>query len=768
MLAAAGEGAAVTGKAGPQWYLVPPDDLAAFEAMEYAFIRINEMRRDCSGFHLAPLQQLNYQTVQVFLKDYGLYTVFRLHLEAKSNLAPGEIRVEVARQHSVTDLSLFQVTSVKPSPCDLYSELDDAELLVAQGNPMAQQAKDAAISLLNAERKILCPQRPPLQFIRTISASVQPAEGRVVRMDMELREASTSFTTNSFTDIVAVVYTLDRNIPSECTVSPAIYPSRPPCRMKYVEEEESATATKPDAEGGRRLLGNSSSAFAIPAGKYKIPCPKQEVGEGEPAGDDVEHQLVNISSEGWGSLQQSRGRGRRLVGKTHTDWATPPAVKQFRDQALEIPENFDPRLERTLCFPRGFSRLQGSCGASWAFVATAVAAFRECLYLLHQGHSNAGLHFFSAQSLVSCVFDDGCAGGSAVSAFYRLKLDGAPREECSPYRMRCFVDDTMISVAAADSETSTPKSKSFHPTGEDCPLSLDPATAPCKCLPRVYHLTKPVECRLLPNACPITKVPHYFFIEGTAAGNTVPQLERQMMQELLTLGPLYVSMLVYDDFFDPVCWTESGIYIHRSGKLIGKHAQTLVGWGTDTEGRDYWLLLNSYGNGWQQEGYFKVSRGETAVHMLKFGAYGVDWRKPDRDESKPGIMDVEVAFSPVIASQFTASPATSLSNVWFQVSAYTDEEAQMLVRLQGQESTITAQIKDTSYSMKHVLEIDLLKEGILGERARLEIWAVDKAENTGNYGPFTLEIPSEDTFRQSQMRRLSAHDLQIPDYAVFV
>jgi hypothetical protein len=525
----------ITGKAGPQWFLVPPDDLAAFEAMEYAFIRINEMRRDCHGFHLAPLQQLNYQTVQVFLKDHGLYTVYKLHLEAMNNLAPGEIRVEVARQHSVTDLSLFQVTSVHPGPCDLYSELDDAELLVAQDNKMADQAKDAAISLLNAERKILCPQRPPLQFIRTISASVQPSEGRVVRMDMELREASTSFQTNSFTDVVAVVYTLDRNIPSECTVSPAIYPSRPPCRMKYVEEEESATAMKPDDKNRRLLLRNYSSDFGISAGKYEIPCPKGQGANQPGEKEDSQHGLLNISDEGWGSLQQSRGRARRLVGKTHTDWATPPPIKEFTDQALEIPENFDPRLERTLCFPRGFSRLQGSCGASWAFTATAVAAFRECLYQLHQGHSNAGLNFFSAQALVSCVFDDGCAGGSAVSAFYRLKLEGASREECSPYRMRCFVDDTMVSVAAADSETSTPKSKSFHPTGEDCPLSLDPATAPCKCLPRVYHLTKPVECRLLPNACPITKVPHYFFIEGTAAGNTVPQLERQMMQELLTL-----------------------------------------------------------------------------------------------------------------------------------------------------------------------------------------------------------------------------------------
>lgn len=700
-----------SGPAGQRWYLVPPDDLAAFEAFEYAILRINQMRLECDGFHLAPLQQLNYHTAQAFLKDKGLYTIYRLHIEAKNGLAPGEIRVDIARQHSVTDLSLFEVIAVKPSPCDLYSELDDAELLVAQDSTMASQAKNAAIELLNAERRILCPQRPPLQFIRTIAASVQPSEGRVVRLVLQLREASTSFQTNSFTDIISAVYTLDRNIPSETTVSPAIYPARAPCRMKYVEEEESAQSN----ETSTRLLRGSSTLTV--------------------------------------ERDRARASARRLASRSSI-WASEPFVETFKDKNLKIPNDFDPRLERTLCFPRGFSRLQGSCGSSWSFAATGVASFRECLWRLHTGHSNAGLHFFSAQALASCVFEDGCSGGSALSAFYHLKHLGAPRESCSPYRMRCFVDDSMISVAAADSETSTPKSSHFQSSAEDCPLSLDPQSAPCKCLPRVYHLTAPVECRLLPNACEVTKVPHYFFIEGTASGNTVPQMERHMMQEMLTLGPLYVSMLVYDDFFDPVCWTESGIYVHREGRLIGKHAAVLIGWGTDMDGRDYWLLLNSFGNGWQQEGYFKVMRGETAVHMMKFGAFGVDWRHQKMDRSKPGISDVEVTFSPVLNAQLTASPVNSLAHVWFQVSAYTDEKAQLLVRLHGRQNTITAQVKDTEFKMRHVLQIDLLKEGILGERARLQIWAVDSTENTGNYGPFSLEIPSEDTFRQSQLRRL--------------
>jgi len=432
-------------------------------------------------------------------------------------------------------------------------------------------------------------------------------------------------------------------------------------------------------------------------------------------------------------------------------------LKRYVDMGLEIPDNFDPRLERTICFPRGFSRSQGSCGASWAFASTAVASFRECLRYLHDGRVDAGLRFFSAQELISCDGESGCSGGNAASAFYYLKWQGVAREACSPYRMRCFSDNSQIAVGAADEATSTPRSEHFESSTKACPLSPDPLRAACKCLSEVYHPTRPVGCHLLPNACPKAKVPHYYKIAGTAEGNTVPQLERHMMQELLSDGPLYVSMLVFEDFYDPVSWTESGIYIHRRGKLVGKHAATAVGWGTDSDSRDYWLLLNSFGNHWQQEGYFKVMRGENNLQMMKFGAWGVDWSQPNKDRSAPTIADVEVAFSPVVSKAAVTSSGESLQSVWLQVSAFTDEPARMLVRVQGLSSSVTGQVKDTEFLVEHVLRLDLLKIGLLGDRAKLQIWAADHTENTATWGPFSLEVFSKDAFaggQQVEFRRL--------------
>lgn len=70
-------------------------------------------------------------------------------------------------------------------------------------------------------------------------------------------------------------------------------------------------------------------------------------------------------------------------------------------------------------------------------------------------------------------------------------------------------------------------------------------------------------------------------------------------------------------------------------------------------------------------------------------------------------------------------------------------------------SSVVGQVRDTEFKLKHVLAIDLLKIGLLGEHAKLQIWAVDKAENTATWGPFSLAVFDKDTFTESQGRRLA-------------
>eukprot|EP00439_Symbiodinium_sp_Y106_P036694 s5560_g4.t1 len=436
-----------------------------------------------------------------------------------------------------------------------------------------------------------------------------------------------------------------------------------------------------------------------------------------------------------------------------------------------------------------------SCGSSWAFAATAVASFRECLVKLHGGEVPASLSFLSAQDLVSCSAHHGCSGGSAAEAFYYMKQHGAARETCSPYRMRCFHDQSTISMEAADFKTAVAHTQSSEYATME--------TAACKCLPNVFHLSETVACDLLPAACPKTRIPSYFKIRGTMEGNT--------------------------DFFDQTSWSESGIYEHRRGDPLGRHGAALIGWGTDMDSRDYWLLLNSFGMQWRQGGYFKILRGDTPEQLLHYGAWGADFQSTEDEEKRaPAIFAVEVSFSPVPLRHGIASePLTELAHaraqvqgdakvlracqmdlkqrrsmsrfgcvlrpwpqMWFVcplhrtkihapnrsrrlslflsvallTSAHqfaTDERAKALVRVLGLASGMTAEVSEKFTPANtvelgeieggetHTVQIDLMKHSLLGDRLELRVWASDQADNTGSWGPVAFDVPDLHVFRKS-------------------
>ena len=46
----------------------------------------------------------------------------------------------------------------------------------------------------------------------------------------------------------------------------------------------------------------------------------------------------------------------------------------------------------------------------------------------------------------------------------------------------------------------------------------------------------------------------------------------------------------------------------RSMNISTNHAVVIVGWGTEN-GVDYWLIKNSWGKYWGDNGYIKVKRG---------------------------------------------------------------------------------------------------------------------------------------------------------------
>merc|ERR1712096_400783 len=79
--------------------------------------------------------------------------------------------------------------------------------------------------------------------------------------------------------------------------------------------------------------------------------------------------------------------------------------------------------------------------------------------------------------------------------------------------------------------------------------------------------------------------------------------EENIKKELITNGPLYVSIAVFKDF--PTY--KSGVYHRKSFIPLGGHAVTLVGYGS-LNGDDYWKIKNSWNEEWGANGYILMAK----------------------------------------------------------------------------------------------------------------------------------------------------------------
>ena len=92
-----------------------------------------------------------------------------------------------------------------------------------------------------------------------------------------------------------------------------------------------------------------------------------------------------------------------------------------------------------------------------------------------------------------------------------------------------------------------------------------------------------------------------------------------MKTELFRHGPIAVGFEVLDDFR----YYKEGIYRHtglmsRINNVTGfeetNHAVLIVGYGhCDKHNLDYWIVKNSWGDQWGEDGYFRIVRGEDNV-----------------------------------------------------------------------------------------------------------------------------------------------------------
>ena len=63
----------------------------------------------------------------------------------------------------------------------------------------------------------------------------------------------------------------------------------------------------------------------------------------------------------------------------------------------------------------------------------------------------------------------------------------------------------------------------------------------------------------------------------------------------------------YSDFLNYA----GGVYRRsKNAVVLGCHAVKVVGWGTDPQAGDYWVIANMWGEDWGEGGFARVARGK--------------------------------------------------------------------------------------------------------------------------------------------------------------
>lgn len=216
--------------------------------------------------------------------------------------------------------------------------------------------------------------------------------------------------------------------------------------------------------------------------------------------------------------------------------------------AQEIPKEYDTRKLTPNCAAP--IRNQGQCGSCWAFCMTTSLSERFC-----QLSGGKYRPIISPQFVVNCdTSNNGCNGGRMTSAFDFMKRKGAPEDSCVAYY--------------------SGTTKKAGP----CPKKCDDGSN----LPLWY----------------------------ASKGYSIRARDVKAMQtDIIKYGPIVVGFYVYDDFKPFFNATPKGIYTRKSGtSLLGGHGVTVMGWGEEN-GTPYWLVHNSWGEAWGDEGYFRIKRG---------------------------------------------------------------------------------------------------------------------------------------------------------------
>lgn len=284
------------------------------------------------------------------------------------------------------------------------------------------------------------------------------------------------------------------------------------------------------------------------------------------------------------------GEAVKLLGSIITPKNERENIPIMNHEENDLPQSYDARNAYPKCQSIKHIRDQSACGSCWAVSSTEVMSDRICIKSNQENQIQV-----SGSDLMSCCHlcskEEGCKGGNPYQAFLYWNYSGIvtggdyqDQNTCKPYPFKC--------------------QKSSGGPYPVCPKKEYPTPACVRSCQSGYPKS---------------------YDDDKSRGSTAYQVsndEAQIRAEIIKNGPVVASFIVYSDFYS----YKSGIYQYSGGLYQGGHAVKVVGFGEENINGNivpYWLVANSWGESWGENGYFRILRGSNECEFESYVIAGL-------------------------------------------------------------------------------------------------------------------------------------------------
>jgi hypothetical protein len=280
-----------------------------------------------------------------------------------------------------------------------------------------------------------------------------------------------------------------------------------------------------------------------------------------------------------------------------------PAYYNWVEQSAEMCKPFD----------------QGLCGSCWA--VAAATCMSDVFVISKKVKENPKI---SPTYFLSCLPQAQCNGGDPSQALNDMVNQGIATDECLDYswcaKTACGGDPTKH-FEERSANTYVPRCACAKPAPEYLRYFAEQPEAIC--IPPVMSDFTSMER---------ANIGYYlqgmYGLTGSGYANLAKyhykDIQALIKNHIYNHGPVIGGFHVFKNFFKGRYNSTNGIYVETATyggvpgvdyddverDWSGSHAVVIVGWGTDqieNEKVDYWIVRNSWGESWGNNGYFKMA-----------------------------------------------------------------------------------------------------------------------------------------------------------------